>query len=127
MASISFTCLCHLISESLGYDCVLSNLDSITRLLKGTPGAREALTVQYEQKKWLGVMENPMEKELVNLALTRIEQDPSQYDEFLTMLRNIEGMDLIVKRLCDHGKVTFHASHEVNGIMFLLQANSPQS
>ena len=110
-----------------GYDRVRSNLDSIISSLKATPGAREALTVQFNMEKWFPLTESPTEYELVILALTRIKQDPSQYDIFLTMLREIEGMDLIVKMLYDRGKVSFHASPEVNGIMFLLQANGPQS
>ena len=89
-----------------GYDCVLNNLDRVTSSLRATPGAQEALAVHYKQKKWLDVTENPSVNDLVTLALTRIKQDSSQYDEFLTMLRNIEGMDLIVKMLYGHGKVT---------------------
>ena len=40
-----------------------------------------------------------MEGELVRLALLRIEQDPSQFDLFIDMLRDTEGMDLIVTTL----------------------------
>ena len=91
----------------IGYDRVLSILDRIESSLKATPGARKALAVRYKQKKWLVVTENPTENELVTIALMRIKQDPSQYDEFLTMLCDIEGMDLIVKTLRGHGKVSF--------------------
>lgn len=68
----------------------------MTDTLRSTPGARELLTLHYKQNKWLKVTENPREDELVTFALVRIEQDPSQYDIFITMLRDIEGMDLIV-------------------------------
>ena len=40
-----------------------------------------------------------MEGELVRLALLRIEQDPSQFNLFIDMLRDTEGMDLIVTTL----------------------------
>ena len=40
-----------------------------------------------------------MEGELVTLALVRIKQDPSQFDLFIDMLRDTEGMDLIVTTL----------------------------
>ena len=91
----------------VGYDRVLSILDKIKRSLKAISGAREALTLYYKQEKWLNVTENPTENELVTIALTRIEQDPNQYDVFMTMLRKTEGMDLIVKMLSSHGKVSF--------------------
>ena len=47
-------------------------------------------------KKWIDITEKPTEDELVILALTRIQQDPNQYDLFIDMLRNIPGMDLTV-------------------------------
>ena len=82
-----------------GYDKVLNDLDAITETLQLNPGAREKLTRIYQQKKWVNIAATPVEGELVKLALKRIEQDPSQFDRFIDMLRNIEGMDLIVKTL----------------------------
>lgn len=40
----------------------------------------------------MGTTENPVEVELVRIALVRIEQDPSQFDTFVDMLRDTEGM-----------------------------------
>ena len=82
-----------------GYDRVRSNLLQITKALKSTPGARENLILHYIQHKWLDTTENPAEGELVRLALVRIKQDPSQFDLFIDMLRDTEGMDLIVTTL----------------------------
>ena len=42
---------------------------------------------------------NPTEEELVTIVLGRIGQDASQYGEFIDMLCDIAGMDLIVKTL----------------------------
>ena len=75
------------------------NLVSITKALKSTPGARENLILHYVQQKWLDTAENPVEGELVKVALVRIKQDPSQFDLFIDMLGDIEGMDLMVKTL----------------------------
>ena len=78
------------------YDRVRSNLIKITRALKSTPGARETLILHYKEHEWLDVTENPVNGELVTLALVRIKQDPSQFDLFMKMLCGINGMDLIV-------------------------------
>ena len=95
--------LCGAVSDTTthytGYDRVLNNLLKITRTLKSTPGARENLILHYIQHKWLGTTESPVEGELVRLTLLRIEQDPSQFDLFIDILRDTEGMDLIVTTL----------------------------
>ena len=90
------TVLC---SMSAGYDLVKSHLVVITKLLNATKGAREALTQHYVQEGWLDQTQNPSEDELVRQALQRMEIDPSQYDKFLTMLRSIKGLDIVVKIL----------------------------
>ena len=82
-----------------GYDKVLNKLDDITKTLQLNPGARDKLTRLYQQKEWLGIAARPAEGDLVTLALDRIKQDPSQFDLFIDMLRDTEGMDLIVTTL----------------------------
>ena len=86
-------------SMPAGYDLVKSHLVVITKLLNATKGAREALTQHYVQEGWLDQIQNPSEDELVRQALQRMEIDPSQYDKFLTMLRSIKGLDIVVKSL----------------------------
>ena len=81
-----------------GYDLVASHRVAITKLLNVTIGAREALTRYYVQQGWLDHTQNPSEDELVRQALQRIQIDPSQYYKFLTMLRSIKGLDIIVKK-----------------------------
>ena len=82
-----------------GYDLVKSHLVDITKLLNATEGAREVLTQHYVQIGWLDHTQNPSEDKLVRQALQRMEIDPSQYDKFLTMLRSIKGLDIIVNKL----------------------------
>ena len=79
-----------------GYERVRRNMVDLTHTLKSNQAAKCTLTLYYKQHKWLDITEYPTEDKLVTLALTRIEQDPSQYDRFVDMLRAIEGMDLIV-------------------------------
>ena len=68
-------------------------------MLCTTKGAREALTQHYVQEGWLDYTQTPTEYELVTQALQRIKIDPREYDKFLSMLRVIKGLDLIVKIL----------------------------
>lgn len=90
-----------------GFDSVLSNLVDIVRALKLSHGARAKLTLHFKQHKWLEITENPTEDELVALALERIKQDPSEYDLFVSMLCDVEGMDLIARKITS-GKIHTH-------------------
>ena len=74
-------------------------LSDLTEALKLCPGAKDKLTSLYQKQKWLSIAAKPTEGELVTLALERIKQDPSQFDLFIDMLRDTEGIDLIVTTL----------------------------
>ena len=82
-----------------GYYKVLNKLDDINETLRSNSDTKDKLTRLYQQKEWLHIAATPVESELVKLALDRIKQDPDQFDLFIDMLRNTEGMDLIVKTL----------------------------
>ena len=51
------------------------------------------------EKDWLDISANPNAKELVTLALKRIEISSHAFDEFMRMLSEISGMDLVAKKL----------------------------
>ena len=97
-----------------GYDKVLNQLDDIIKTLQLNPGARDKLTRLYQREKWLDIAATPTEGELVRLALLRIEQDPSQFDLFIDMLRDTEGMDLIVTALTG-GELMLSISYKKQG------------
>ena len=82
----------------IGYDKVRENMVSITRALKYTPGARDELILHFVQHGWLDTTESPVESDLAQLALKKIEEDPIQFGVFIDMLRNTEGMSLIVTK-----------------------------
>ena len=84
---------------STGYDKVLKNMNAIITALKINPVAKNQLTGKYEENKWIDIATDPTEKQLVNMALNRIQQDPNQYDMFIDMLRDIPGMDLTADRI----------------------------
>ena len=86
------------------YQRVLNNMEDITRALSTTPGAEEALSLKYKQKRWCDASASTSEKELVQLVLVRIEQNADQFYVFTSMLEDIPGMDQIVKFLRFTGK-----------------------
>ena len=91
-----------------GYDRVKSQLVTIVRLLKARKDARLTLTRHYKQEGWLEMTENPTEDELLTNALVRMKDNSSQYDKFLAMLLETEGLDMIVNAIkCGHGKILF--------------------
>ena len=88
-----------------GHDCVLRQLDTCVRTIQVTKGAQEALTRQYREARWLGSIAKPSVDELLSQALVRMKGNPDQYHIFLSMLRAIEGLDLLVKAIeGDQGK-----------------------
>ena len=90
-------CLIYLLCT--GYERVLSNLVDITDILKLTPSAQAKLTQLYQQNKWLEITDKPNADELVRLALARIKLDPGQYYLFVSMLRDITGLNIIADKI----------------------------
>ena len=89
-----------------GYNSVLRHRNGIIADLKTTPGAKLLLTLEYQQKQWIDTTVHPTEDQLVTLALSRIQQDPKQYDVFINMLRNIAGMGLTVDRITSFSELS---------------------
>lgn len=81
------------------YERVKQLLRSITDTIKRTPSAYESLRQEYSSKGWLDPSAKPPVEDLVNLALGRIEQNVKTYEEFVTILNSIHGMDQIVEKL----------------------------
>ena len=85
--------------NTLEYQRVRKNLSSITEALQLNSFASQNVRQKFKEKEWLKVAANPAEEELVTLVLGRIEQDASQYGEFIAILNDVAGMDLIVNTL----------------------------
>ena len=81
------------------YQRVMNNLSSITEALQLNPHASQSVRQKFKEKGWLSIAANSTEQELVALVLGRIELDASQYGEFIAILNDVPGMDLIVKKL----------------------------
>ena len=63
------------------------------------PESSDQLCEKFMEKDWLDISANPSPKDLVTLALKRIEIGSNAFDEFVMMLSEISGMDLVAKNL----------------------------
>ena len=61
--------------------------------------ANQRLRRKFQQERWISVGSNIGGEELVIVALSRIKADAGQFQQFIDMLNDIEGMDQIVKKL----------------------------
>ena len=89
-----------------------TNQSWIIRALEYNPSAKDSLRRKFKDQGWLTPGEDSTAEKLVSHALGRIEMDPNQYGKFIIMLRDIEGMDLIVN------KVTGMATHACTMYVF---------
>ena len=65
-----------------------------------TPKATQNLSIRFIQNSWLNpTVKDPTADDLIKIVLNRIKEDASQYDEFRDMLSDMEGMDLLLKKL----------------------------
>lgn len=78
------------------YKCVLANKSKIVDTLNSTPGATQCLCRKYQERRWTGIYADQTAETLVDTALNRIKTDPNQVKNFLPMLRDTTGLDLIV-------------------------------
>ena len=107
------------------YGSILSSLNSITESLKVNQSAKDTLTRKFQEHKWLDTVAKPTEGDLVRLALSRIENDVNQFAEFMTMLKQTAGMDIIVEKLKGTRDVitphiNYHNIHIDCNIIFLI-------
>ena len=85
--------------DTAEYKSVLNNLSSITGHLQVNKSASDSLVQKYQEHVWLSTTAKPVEKDLVILALDRIQNDVKQYAVFVSILETITGMDIIVGNL----------------------------
>ena len=85
--------------DTAEYKSVLKNLSSITEHLQVNKSALNSLVQKYQERGWLSITAKPVEKDLVILALDRIQNVVKQYAVFVSILESITGMDIIVGNL----------------------------
>ena len=85
--------------DSPQYKIVTENYEDIIDALEANNAAYKTVRRKVKAKEWLRATENPSEEELVTIIQNRIRRDTSDYDVFMDMLHNTDGMDQIVKKL----------------------------
>ena len=76
-----------------------TNLNHIVDTLKSNTAAHDAMRMRVKSKGWLEVYDKPTAEDLVSIIQNRIELEASDYDVFMDMLRDTDGMDQIAKKL----------------------------
>ena len=64
-----------------------------------TPSANAELSRRFIQENWIEPGVKCSNDDLLNSTLLQIRQKASQFQVFLSMLRDMAGMDLVVKQL----------------------------
>ena len=77
---------------------MMMHLETITAALKSNSGALQSLSLKLKAKGWLP-SSKPSEESLLSLIINRIRLNAHQFGEFIAMLDDIEGMDLVVDKL----------------------------
>ena len=85
--------------NSSEYECVQRNYAVLTERLRTNKQAKKELFDEFVSKKWHGPGDCPSENDLVNIALNKIKQDPSEYKVFIAMLEQVSGIRDIVENL----------------------------
>ena len=85
--------------DSPQYKIVTENYEDIIDALDANNAAYKTLRRKVKAKEWLKAAENPPAEELVTIIQNRIRRDASDYDVFMDMLHDADGMDQIVKKL----------------------------
>ena len=75
------------------------HFETITEALKSNSGALQSLTLKLKAKGWHTTTSTPSEESLLSFIISRIRCNAHQFGEFIAMLDDIEGMDLVVDKL----------------------------
>ena len=75
------------------YKRVNANFDSIVKSLKANTDAFSSLRCKLKEKNWCQLDVTP--QRLLEVVLDRIRLNAKVYDEFIEVLDNVDGLDLI--------------------------------
>ena len=85
--------------ETVEYRKVLAYLGIIVKALKANKEAKDSLCLKCKEKKWIETTHANDPEPLMGIILNRIETEVGTYEEFMTMLGNTVGMDLVEKEI----------------------------
>ena len=82
------------------YITLLKNLSSLVKHLRTLSSvSKEQLCLTLMENEWISTTEDPSEKELVLLALNRVEKDSRAFHKFVSLLSEIGGLKEVAKEL----------------------------
>lgn len=84
--------------ETGEYRSVLKNRQMIIDHLQENH-AKDQITMKYIEHQWIDITASLSGSDIITFALNRISADPRQYDAFMDMLRDIVGMEMVVKEI----------------------------
>ena len=85
--------------QSTQYMCIQKKYGHLTGYLRINKDSKRILFGKFVAEGWHGPDDCPGENALINIALKRIEHNPSEFEVFIKMLEENTGMDNIVKDL----------------------------
>lgn len=85
--------------RSTEYKCVQSKYSRLTGHLKMNKQDLKDLFDKFIAQGWHGPGDCPGENALINIALQRIQDNPTELKEFIEMLEQITGMNNITNDL----------------------------
>ena len=80
------------------YNAVLNKLQVLTKSLQHGMGV-EVLLQKFKMQKWIATEATATANELVLLALNRIQNQVTDYDVFIRMLKSMPGVNVIADQM----------------------------
>ena len=77
------------------YKAVQENLTSISDSIGQAPSALSALTLKFVKKRWIRGGDHLTPDQICTMALGRIAQDAKEFWDFVDILKDTEGTDII--------------------------------
>ena len=81
------------------YKAVQENLTLISDAIRQAPSALGAVTLKFVEKGWIRGGDNLTPDQICTMALGRIELDANQFGDFVDILKDTRGMDIIAHTL----------------------------
>ena len=88
--------------KSPEFDAVKNTYVTITSTLRSIPDTKKNLLAIFKQNGWIAIGTDCSEEKLVECALKKIELDPRNFNDFVTMLQNTVGMQDVAKKILEH-------------------------
>lgn len=92
--------------DTAEYKAFMGVSTSLTETIESTPGTHGALLSRFKQKGWIPISATPSASDLVTSACNKIKQKASEYETIFNMLKEVEGMDIVIEDL--KGTTCYH-------------------